>query len=757
MFLKKKLKITAIAVTAVILTFSIILLIAFNLFKISYNSNEKSDVDSLITITRDGIGIPVITAESVNDFYFALGYLHAKDRLNVIEYLKSIATGKSDKFAGDDAALLNKLSSTAGFTKDAEEIAAKLKEDEINALKSYVKGINFVLNKNHVRNFANREWHIEDVIAILSMKEWANSYLNNKELIFNLQISKLQASKNIFKDGRYLYFYNDDDVQYLYTIRRIKEIIEKYICSFARGNSIYIAPEYSISGSDAFTTLNYEDFSNVYPGWYPVRLELKGKKTFAISYNGLPFIFSFKNESVSLTQININADSQNFYLFDTEYQNSTPRYKSAGLWKEYKSVRIPSFNKDDIISELKWVTDKGPVFSELISSTRTDSRIMVIDSVHPGAEYISLMLKVPFETEIEKIRQSAFSNDSSLKCFIISDNKKAYKIYSGYMNQSDNNNLIFIDGSRALKPAPSKISIVKQISGIDYSGSDLISAKDLSFNTGNTIANQFKIEKFDSLLPKKKIYDDGHVKDIITDNMSVAAEKFIPIFKAIHEGNPLTSSKLSMIYFSDWDYSAKSGLQSPSIFYTTLSYYITESYKDDFGKDSDFNLNNAYLLYPDFLEQCLKRTSPVFDKPDSVINVKNREMVYDIAFLNAMRFLNRKEGPLMENWKWGQITKSSYKIPNVRLNFFSRFFKVEDSPLSGGPDTIENLLQNSKFSTVSSTSFQSFMNKETLWFRMNTGYSTSMLSDFYYGDNIIKNFENMNAVSQTYKTTINNK
>lgn len=285
---------------------------------------------------------------------------------------------------------------------------------------------------------------------------------------------------------------------------------------------------------------------------------------------------------------------------------------------------------------------------------------------------------------------------------------------------------------------------------------DLISKKDIPDNLKNIISNDFKIERFNSLLSNKKLYDNDRIKNIITDNVSVAAQKFVPLFNTMLLNNPLTSSKLSSIYLSDWDYTAKPGLQAPSIFFTTLSFFISETYKDDFGKDSDFNLNSSYLLYPDFFIQCQKKTSTIFDKSDTV-NTETMEMIYDIAFLNSMRFLNRKEGPFMENWKWGLINKSSFTVPAEKLNFFSRFFEIEELPLSGGFDTIDNVMQNNKFSTISSTSFQSFMNNETLWFKMNTGYSTSMLSDFYYGGCTIENFVNINTSEQIYKTTINNR
>ncbi len=753
---KKKITITAISISVFIIISLIIALITYKFLKISYNNTEKSDIDSQLTITRDSKGIPSIYAESVNDFYFALGYLHAQDRLNVIEYLRSIATGESDKFAGEDSKLINNLSITIGFTKNAEDIAIKLKEEEISSLKNYVNGINHLRKKNHVRNLISRDWKIEDVLAILSMKEWANTYLNNKELIFNLPDTKISASKNLLNSNRFLYFYNDDDLQYLYTLRRVKEIIEKYICTYARGNSIYISPEYSVSGINSLTTLNYEDSFNVYPGWYPVKLELKGKITHAVTYNGLPFILSFRNDSISLSQININIDTQNFYLFETDNKNNITHYKSAGVWKEFKSLRVPDFTGNETASEIKWVTEKGPVFSELISTAKTESRIMVIDSVQPGVEYINLMLQIPFDTDIDKIRLKALSNDSALKGFIISNKEKAFKVYSGLINQSDNNNLIFIDGSNNLKQSISKISVSRQISGIDYSGSDLTSDKDIPGVFKNTISNEFKIERLNKLLDKKKNYDYEKLKKIITDDNSIAAEKFVPLFLSMLGNNPLTSSKLSKIYLNDWDYSAKSGLQSPAIFYTTLHFYINESYKDDFGKDSEFNLNNAYLLYPDFYTECQTRISSIFDKADTP-NVEGREMIFDTAFLNAMRFLNRIEGPQMENWKWGLVNKSSYNIPDEKINFISRLFEPEKSHLSGGPDALLNIILDYNIKPVSSTSFFSIISDDTFHFKMNSGYSTSMLSDFYYGSSVINNFEDMNSTTQKYTTTISNK
>ncbi|MCL2154766.1 MAG: penicillin acylase family protein [Leptospirales bacterium] len=740
MIRKKILKIATISVCCVLIIFTIAL-IAFKILKVSYNTNEYAEIESQITITRDNKGLPCVEVKSINDLYFTIGYLHAKDRLRIIQYLRAIASGESDNYAGEDAAFINELSHTMGFNRNAEDIVKKLNDNEISALKNYVNGIN-----HFAKNKMKRKWIIEDILAILSMKDWANSFLNNKELIFNLPMSKLE-SKKLMKDNDYLFFYKEDEINYLLTLRKVKNIVEKYMCTFGRGNSLHLQSTFT-SGSDSFTTLNYDDSINIYPGWYPLKIKIGDNNISAITYNGLPFIFSFKNNHCSLTQINMDSDSQNFYLFDIEYKDSGQRYKISGTTKDYIAVRNPIYSNDEISSKVDWITDKGPILSNLIKSAKPDSKILVIESILPGAEYVNLMLNIPFETEIDSIRKKLLLNDSTLKGFILSDKDRAYKIFAGFINPNKNN-MIFIDGSRSLQASSWKFSSITNVYGYDYMGSDL----SMGSNSENyNIVNKFRDERFNTAVIKNKTYDKESVIDLISDRYSIAGEKLIPIFNKMLEGNPMTSSRLSHIYLSNWNYFPEPELQAPSIFYTTLACYIDESYEEIFGEDYEYNLNNIHLLYFDFFNQLIDNRSLLFDKTDSHSDTK--EKIFDIAFLNSMKFLNRRLGPLMENWTWGSLTSLSYKVPNETISFLNRFIKKSELLLAGGPDTIENLQLNGKFDILSATSLQSVMTNDTLWFKMNFGYSASIFSDFYFGSNIIDKFEDLGSDKQEYKTTI---
>ena len=50
-------------------------------------------LQSQVSVAYDSFGVPHINAENEDDLYFALGYVHAKDRLFQMELMRRLAQG----------------------------------------------------------------------------------------------------------------------------------------------------------------------------------------------------------------------------------------------------------------------------------------------------------------------------------------------------------------------------------------------------------------------------------------------------------------------------------------------------------------------------------------------------------------------------------------------------------------------------------------------------------------------------------------
>ncbi|HQO40132.1 MAG TPA: penicillin acylase family protein, partial [Spirochaetota bacterium] len=475
----------------------------------------------------------------------------------------------------------------------------------------------------------------------------------------------------------------------------------------------------------------------------------------SITFSGLPFMFAFKNSRSTMVHFNINADTQEFILLDTSEKMNKTQYRLNGLWRDFKTERTPVKAADGSENnEIVWLTEKGPVFEDPGSSYKLPDKIFVLNSILPGAGYITMLMESPLAESASAIREYIKGSDASLKCFMVTTGDYAFKGYSGYISSNASNNVF--KSETYIRSDFTRYSWFKTGLAVDYAGSDVLQTGELLLYRHSIINQPLKTEQLNRLLALKRIYTEDKIMQIISDTHSEAARKFIPVFRSILDSNPLTSAKLTRIYFNDWDCNALKTSQAAAIFYTTLDYYISETLKDEFGDNLSHNMYSAHLLYSEFFDMLTNREQLLYDNPETE-NLENREMIFDVSFFNAMRFLNRKSGPMMDDWRLSETGKAMFTLPRLKFNVLSYIFRPEPVAVDGGPDTLSPVITDIERRPLSGVSLNGFMNSNVFKFSMNSGYSTSLLSDFFYGKTFSIPFTEIGSTDSKYKTILTNK
>lgn len=101
-----------------------------------------------VTIARDANGVPHIRAESLNDAYQALGFLHAQDRLFQMEAMRRAGRGRMAELIGNLALPIDKRMRTFGLGRLVDADIKKLELPARVALQAYADGVNAFL-KTH--------------------------------------------------------------------------------------------------------------------------------------------------------------------------------------------------------------------------------------------------------------------------------------------------------------------------------------------------------------------------------------------------------------------------------------------------------------------------------------------------------------------------------------------------------------------------------------------------------------------------------
>ncbi|HYG87202.1 MAG TPA: penicillin acylase family protein [Azospirillum sp.] len=106
-------------------------------------------LDRPVEVLRDADAVPHIFAANETDAYYALGYVHAQDRLWQMETMRRLGSGRLAELFGTRfggwTLRLDRLTRTLGFYRRAQESYALLSPEAKRALDAYAKGVNAYL------------------------------------------------------------------------------------------------------------------------------------------------------------------------------------------------------------------------------------------------------------------------------------------------------------------------------------------------------------------------------------------------------------------------------------------------------------------------------------------------------------------------------------------------------------------------------------------------------------------------------------
>ena len=102
-------------------------------------------LEASVTIDRDENGIPHVAAQSVHDAWFAVGFVHAQDRLWQMEMNRRIGAGRLSEILGKEGLGMDRFMRTLGLYRHAQASIDHLDPGIRRQLEAYAAGINAFL------------------------------------------------------------------------------------------------------------------------------------------------------------------------------------------------------------------------------------------------------------------------------------------------------------------------------------------------------------------------------------------------------------------------------------------------------------------------------------------------------------------------------------------------------------------------------------------------------------------------------------
>jgi penicillin amidase len=159
-----------------------------------------SGLSQPVTVRRDALGVPTITAASLNDLFFAQGYVIAQERLWQMDMTRRYASGDLAEILGPDFVAIDREQRILGLRQAAEKSVAAMDRTQREQFQSYANGVNAYIAEHsktlpmefRLMTYAPHVWAVEDSLLVgLAMTELLNHGYYREILLKEKALAKL--------------------------------------------------------------------------------------------------------------------------------------------------------------------------------------------------------------------------------------------------------------------------------------------------------------------------------------------------------------------------------------------------------------------------------------------------------------------------------------------------------------------------------------------------------------------------------------
>lgn len=368
----------AVAVVAALLVAAVVVLVAL-LRRPLPRTRGRLVVDGLrdqVRVVRDRRGTVHVDATTMADAAFAMGLVHAQERLWQLDFTRRVADGRISEIAGIEGLPADRMLRRIGLRRVAEEEATTLGGETAAMLEAYAEGVNTVVGSRRplpweftLLGIRPQPWRPSDSIACSKLLALGLS------LNWDAELHRLELLRAIGPDraARLDLVYPDTNPTILAeTVRAAggsggdagelyAEAARWMPVPAGASNAWALSPARTTTGRPLLC--NDPHLAPAIPSvWFAAHVRVAGDfETTGVTLAGHPFPIIGHNQAIAWGYTNSMADCQDLVVeqFDSA---AGAQYRTEAGWRDTRVVRevIEIRGADDEVEEVL-VTRHGPV------------------------------------------------------------------------------------------------------------------------------------------------------------------------------------------------------------------------------------------------------------------------------------------------------------------------------------------------------------------------------------------------------------
>ena len=336
-------------------------------------------LDAPVTVIRNSNGVPRIIAQSEQDAYFALGYVHAQDRLWQMELTRRAGAGRLAEVLGEKTTDMDRFIRTLGIYRSAEAIYENSPPEVKRALDAYAAGVNAWLSTRQrplppefiLLRYQPEEWRPADSLVwsrLMALRLGRNR--KNEELRACMALNGVKSSliDELWPEDPpgtpVTVARRQIETLFARRERQLAEVRYADLTDDSGSNGWILHGQLTNTGKPILANDPHLSFSAPIV-WYLARIEVPGLTLTGATAPGVPFTVLGHNGSIAWGMTNAGGDVEDLFI-ETPDPNDPNKYLTHEGPRafETREETIHVKGSEDVIMTVR-MTHHGPVISDV--------------------------------------------------------------------------------------------------------------------------------------------------------------------------------------------------------------------------------------------------------------------------------------------------------------------------------------------------------------------------------------------------------
>lgn len=676
-------------------------------------------LDQEVHLYRDAYGVPHIVAQSEEDAYFAVGFVHAQDRLWQMELIRRAGMGRLAEIVGEPALKIDRMFRTLGLWKHAHMLSAQLDAQSRKLLERYAAGVNtFIASQKgkypiefDVLNLTPAPWHVEHSIMISRLMGWELNHARWVDVLLAELVERFGEAKaaEIFPSW-------DDDAPLIIPDklrgRGIATALEPLLEADAAYRSLLGAPGFSggsnawvVSGSKSVTgkpmLANDPHLILTSPArWYELHVVAPGLDVAGASLAGVPFVVIGRNRNIAWGVTNAMADDEDFYIEEVDSLEHPTRYRYNNEWwpiqREVDTILVKG--GDPVVLTI-YRTHRGPIVNRFEPTAQFAEHLISMRwTGHEVSNEAKAFYLINKATNWKEFRDALRHFGLPAQNFVYADvdGNIGYRTGGLLPVRKEKGPTLPYPGStdefdwKGFVPFERMPELVNPPEGFIATANNKILSDAYPYHISHHWEPPWRAERINELLRSQDKFSVHDFQRMQADVESPHAKEVVPLILQAYEKDDSVSHETAeaLTYLRNWDYRMKQDDVATSVFQSFFLNVVRNTFRDEMGERLAALYDTLASIPLTVTTRLLKEgTSSWFDN----ISTPQRETRDDIirqSFDGALNDLKMLLGGELKEWQWGRLHKVEFNHLFSEVAVLRSIFNVGPFQTPGSHSTI---------------------------------------------------------------------